>query len=133
MKKLILTDSTSDYRLSLVVNSSYNLVTVLLQSIPVRIMVHGTLLTLSDLSLLVDGFSQKDNLRKEVQHFILTHFHSDHTAGLGKGFKHGIIYCTKTTKDLIVGITGVGERWVRGIEVGKRKKIYERKIAVLES
>ena len=90
-------------------------------------MVHGTLLNLSGLSLLIDGFGQKDK-DTTVNHFILTHFHSDHTGGLGKGFKHGIIYCTRTTKDLIVGITGVGERWVRGVEIGKRKKIFEREI-----
>eukprot|EP00392_Amoebophrya_sp_AT5.2_P017967 g18407.t1 len=61
------------------------------------------------MAILVDGFQSKSD---RVQHYILSHFHSDHTAGLGKGFKHGKIYCTPLTADLIVHVTGVKRKYV---------------------
>ena len=33
---------------------------------------------------------------KDVSHYVLTHFHSDHTVGLTRNFDCGTIYCTET-------------------------------------
>ncbi|CAD7966157.1 unnamed protein product [Amoebophrya sp. A120] len=94
-------------------------------------MVHGTLITFQehhrdpprasstataststrDIKILVDGFQSKSD---EVKHYILSHFHSDHTQGLGKGFKikNAKIYCTPLTADLITEVTGVRKEFV---------------------
>ncbi|CAN6674381.1 hypothetical protein TRVA0_052S00936 [Trichomonascus vanleenenianus] len=38
---------------------------------------------------------------QSVTSFFLTHFHSDHYGGLCKSWKHGIIYCTPATANLL--------------------------------
>ncbi|CAJ1459092.1 unnamed protein product, partial [Effrenium voratum] len=53
---------------------------------------------------LVDGFLFQ---RKEVKHYVLTHFHSDHTVGLTRKFDAGTIYCTDVTAALITNVMGV--------------------------
>lgn len=43
---------------------------------------------------MVDGFRfQNANCKS----YLLTHFHSDHTTGLTRGFTAGLIYCTPVT------------------------------------
>lgn len=80
-------------------------------------MVFGTQITLSGSPVLVDGFTYKS---ENCVHYILSHFHSDHTGGLGKTFRHGLVYCTNCTRDLLVEVTGVREEFVVGLELGKK-------------
>ena len=42
-----------------------------------------------------------------MQHYVLTHFHSDHTVGLTRKFDSGTIYCTDVTAALITEVMGV--------------------------
>ncbi|CAE7765455.1 dclre1 [Symbiodinium pilosum] len=53
---------------------------------------------------LVDGFLFQ---RNDVRHYVLTHFHSDHTVGLTRNFECGTIYCTDVTAALITEVMGV--------------------------
>ena len=39
--------------------------------------------------------------------YVLTHAHSDHMAGLSKGWRHGFIHCTKPTADLLTSRFGM--------------------------
>jgi len=43
---------------------------------------------------MVDGFRFQN---ANCQSYLLTHFHSDHTTGLTRGFNAGLIYCTRVT------------------------------------
>ena len=79
-------------------------------------MVFGTKITLENTTFLVDGFSSKSDT---IKHYVLSHFHTDHTAGLGKTFSHGKIYCTECTRDLIVNVTGVKSEFVVGVKLGE--------------
>ncbi|CAD7968739.1 unnamed protein product [Amoebophrya sp. A25] len=84
-------------------------------------MVHGTLVSVQPGSaILVDGFGSKS---ADVKHYILSHFHSDHTGGLGRGFKHGTIYTTPLTADLIIHVTGVRPEYVCPVPYGEVKWI----------
>lgn len=63
----------------------------------------------SGLTLLVDGFQFQ---RSDIHHYVLSHFHSDHTIGLQKGFSAGKIYCTQTTGILVREHIGVAEEFI---------------------
>lgn len=52
--------------------------------------------------IVIDNFDKQ--YRETAQHFFLTHAHFDHMKGLSKTFKHGKIYCTNTTFNLVVAI-----------------------------
>lgn len=62
------------------------------------------LVQLRGVEFLVDGFLFK---RQNVKHYVLTHFHSDHTVGLTRAFNGGTIYCTDVTAALITSMIGV--------------------------
>eukprot|EP00439_Symbiodinium_sp_Y106_P085100 s548_g27.t1 len=62
------------------------------------------LVRLGSVEFLVDGFLFQ---RKDVSHYVLTHFHSDHTVGLTRNFDCGTIYCTDVTAALITEMMGV--------------------------
>lgn len=64
-------------------------------------------------SLMVDGFNFQDPSR--CQHHFLTHYHSDHTCGLGRPFNSGTgtIYCSHVTADLLVLDMGLDPARVR--------------------
>jgi len=62
---------------------------------------------------LVDGFAFKN---PRCRSYFLTHFHSDHTIGLTKGFKDGIIYCTSVTRNLLVGDMGMSAQYIRVLD-----------------
>ncbi|CAK9048803.1 unnamed protein product [Durusdinium trenchii] len=70
------------------------------------------LVHLNGVDFLVDGFLFK---RPEVKHYVLTHFHSDHTVGLTRGFDSGTIYCTEVTAALIINMMGVDPAHVRAL------------------
>lgn len=47
-----------------------------------------------------------------VTAYFLTHAHSDHYTNLSKSWKHGPIYCSETTANLVVLMLGVEPQWV---------------------
>ncbi|KAK4688537.1 DNA cross-link repair 1A protein, partial [Tremellales sp. Uapishka_1] len=51
----------------------------------------------------------------KVKAYLLTHAHSDHYTNLSKSWKHGPIYCSETTANLIVHMLGVEPQWVHGL------------------
>ncbi|GFR43607.1 hypothetical protein Agub_g4704, partial [Astrephomene gubernaculifera] len=65
---------------------------------------------------LVDGFNFKS---PRCSHYFLTHFHSDHTVGLNRGFKGGVIYCSHVTARLLVHDMGLRPQLVRPLDVGR--------------
>ncbi|CAD7935177.1 unnamed protein product [Amoebophrya sp. A120] len=73
-------------------------------------MPYGTWINVDNVTLLVDGFLHKD--RRKCKHYILSHFHADHTQGLDADFNHGLIYATPCTAELIVRLTGVRESFL---------------------
>ncbi|KLT45132.1 hypothetical protein CC85DRAFT_322715 [Cutaneotrichosporon oleaginosum] len=50
-----------------------------------------------------------------VTAYFLTHNHSDHYTNLSKSWRHGPIYCSETTANLVVLMLGVEPQWVHGI------------------
>jgi len=51
--------------------------------------------------------------------YFLTHYHSDHYGGLASYWKHGMIYCTNTTANLICNVIGVDAKTVRRVKIGE--------------
>lgn len=47
-----------------------------------------------------------------VTAYFLTHNHSDHYTNLSKSWRHGPIYCSETTANLVVLMLGVEPQWV---------------------
>lgn len=87
-------------------------------------------LRFASIELLVDGFQFQ---KRDVQHYVLTHFHSDHTVGLSKGFDKGTIYCTNETASMVVQHTGVAEDRVRGLSLGETLEINGVEITFLDA
>ncbi|KAJ9122410.1 hypothetical protein QFC22_001833 [Naganishia vaughanmartiniae] len=50
-----------------------------------------------------------------INAYFLTHAHSDHYTNLSGSWKHGPIYCSETTANLIKLMLGVDEKWVHGL------------------
>lgn len=71
-------------------------------------------------SFMVDGF-QFANPR--CVHYFLTHFHSDHTIGLTKGFSQGRIYCSPITANLLLHDFGVSPSVVQQLGLNERQQI----------
>lgn len=55
--------------------------------------------------------------------YFLTHFHSDHYAGLSSTWKHGPIYCTPATSRLVHAKLRVDKMWLRPIALDVRTLI----------
>lgn len=72
------------------------------------------LVSVAGLEFLVDGFQFQ---RESVQHYVLTHFHSDHTIGLTRNFSAGTIYCSEATAALVVELLGVDAKFVHGMRL----------------
>ncbi|KXZ47402.1 hypothetical protein GPECTOR_35g840 [Gonium pectorale] len=64
---------------------------------------------------IVDGFAFQS---PKCRHYFLTHFHSDHTVGLSRSFRGGIIYCSPVTARLLIHDMGMRPQVVRPLEVG---------------
>lgn len=58
----------------------------------------------------VDGFCY--GAIPGVTAYFLTHAHSDHYTNLSKSWRHGPIYCSETTANLVVLMLGVEPQWV---------------------
>eukprot|EP00903_Cladosiphon_okamuranus_P007136 g6931.t1 len=65
---------------------------------------------------MVDGFRFQ---KPECKHYLLTHFHSDHTTGLYKSFSAGTIYTSHGTAKLVVELLGVNQERVVALEMDK--------------
>ncbi|KAJ5079706.1 DNA cross-link repair 1a protein [Anaeramoeba ignava] len=63
-------------------------------------------------SFIVDGFRYKD---ESLNHYFLSHFHTDHTIGITKNFKKNI-YCHWKTKNLLVSLKGIQPNIIFGFE-----------------
>ena len=67
-----------------------------------------------------------DNFQSESDLYFLTHFHTDHLAGLTETWNKGIVYCSETTKRLICHqFENVCISNVKCIEFGKIYSINE--------
>ncbi|KAL9656463.1 hypothetical protein ABK040_005227 [Willaertia magna] len=80
----------------------------------------------------VDGFKLKKEKNK-YQHFFLTHFHSDHYAGLIKTWSHGMIYCTIPTCNLVKKKFNVKEEYLYPCEFNKTYKVEDVEFAFLDA
>ncbi|KAH7105873.1 DRMBL-domain-containing protein [Auriculariales sp. MPI-PUGE-AT-0066] len=49
--------------------------------------------------------------------YFLSHAHSDHYTNLSSSWKHGPIYCSETTGNLIVHLLGVDRQWVHPLPI----------------
>ncbi|KAF8519022.1 DRMBL-domain-containing protein [Hysterangium stoloniferum] len=49
----------------------------------------------------------------EVTAYFLTHAHSDHYTNLSSSWKHGTVYCSQTTANLIIHMLKVDPKWVQ--------------------
>jgi len=45
------------------------------------------------------------------------HAHSDHYTNLSKSWKHGPIYCSHTTANLVIHMLGVDPQWVVSLRI----------------
>ena len=59
--------------------------------------------------------------------YFLSHFHSDHYAGLSKRWAHGPIYCTRETERLVHATLHVDRAWLRILDLDIRTQIPEAK------
>eukprot|EP00397_Hematodinium_sp_SG-2012_P004142 GEMP01004153.1.p1 GENE.GEMP01004153.1~~GEMP01004153.1.p1 ORF type:complete len:1242 (+),score=270.45 GEMP01004153.1:88-3813(+) len=64
-------------------------------------------------SFLVDGFQLRC---PECRHYVLTHFHADHTVGLNKGFNCGTIYMSPETAALVQAMIKVDPQYIQVLE-----------------
>ena len=72
-------------------------------------------------TLSVDGFNFQ---AEDISHYILTHFHSDHTTGLSSAFGGPQpIWTTEITARLLVEIMGVRADLVRACVLGQEYRL----------
>lgn len=85
---------------------------------------------------LVDGFRhslvQAVPVREQRCYF-LTHYHSDHYAGLRASWKEGVIYCSSTTAKLLINVMGVSAAVVRAVELDETISIPGAKVTFLDA
>jgi DNA cross-link repair 1A protein len=55
--------------------------------------------------------------------YFLSHFHSDHYVGLTSSWRHGPIYCSKVTANLVRQQLQVDPKWVVDLEFEKRTEV----------
>lgn len=79
---------------------------------------------------LVDGFKLR---RESISHYVLTHFHSDHTVGLGKKFDSGVIYCTVETAALVVEFLNVDPKHIRGVPMQQSIDVGSARLTFLDA
>ncbi|KAI7905385.1 beta-lactamase-like protein [Cokeromyces recurvatus] len=72
---------------------------------------------IADTNLVVDAFSYGDIANCEG--YLLSHFHSDHYAGIDANWTHGPIYCSQITAQLLINKLGVVEDFINPLPVNK--------------
>ncbi|KAK9466915.1 beta-lactamase-like protein [Lipomyces arxii] len=55
-----------------------------------------------------------------IDHYFLSHFHSDHYAGLSRSWTHGKIYCSAATGRLVIGMLNVSPEYVVLLDMDTR-------------
>ncbi|KAL4892511.1 DNA repair metallo-beta-lactamase-domain-containing protein [Aspergillus ambiguus] len=55
--------------------------------------------------------------------YFLSHFHSDHYVGLTSSWRHGPIYCSRPTANLVRQQLKVDARWLVGLEFEKKTEV----------
>jgi L-ascorbate metabolism protein UlaG (beta-lactamase superfamily) len=65
--------------------------------------------------------------------YILTHYHSDHYGGLASYWKHGKIYCSHTTANLICNVLQVSEKTVCRVAIGETIRIKGAAVTFMEA
>ena len=57
--------------------------------------------------------------------YIYSHFHSDHYRGLNSSWKHGQIYCSSVTGNLVIQNLKVNPKYVHKLPMNKRVQIED--------
>jgi Cft2 family RNA processing exonuclease len=72
-------------------------------------------------NILVDGFRRKS---KKKYIYFLTHFHSDHYAGITKNWSKGFIYCSQITCELLQKCIGVDLKVIIYLHINDFKNYF---------
>ena len=79
---------------------------------------------------MVDGFRFQNTACKS---YLLTHFHSDHTTGLTKGFTSGLIFCTPITARLLRKDMGMPPERICELEMDRPKLIEGTEVTPIDA
>ncbi|CAM9212091.1 unnamed protein product [Discosporangium mesarthrocarpum] len=79
---------------------------------------------------MVDGFRFTN---PRCKHYLLTHFHSDHTTGLTRSFSAGIIYTSEGTAALITELMGVNPERVVALPMERPVMVAGFEITLLDA
>jgi hypothetical protein len=83
---------------------------------------------------LVDGFKFRIECPEYNKRcYFLTHYHSDHYGGLSSGWKHGKIYCTPTTGNLLSNVLHINREHLITVEIGESVTIQGAKVSFLDA
>lgn len=83
---------------------------------------------------LVDGFKHRmPDIAYQDRCYFLTHYHSDHYGGLASYWKHGKIYCSNTTANLICNIMEVNPNTVQRVTVGETIRIKGARVTFMDA
>eukprot|EP00930_Biecheleria_cincta_P083673 TRINITY_DN73202_c0_g1_i1.p1 TRINITY_DN73202_c0_g1~~TRINITY_DN73202_c0_g1_i1.p1 ORF type:complete len:503 (+),score=52.86 TRINITY_DN73202_c0_g1_i1:161-1669(+) len=88
------------------------------------------LVQVGSLEFMVDGFQFQ---RRQLQHYVLTHFHSDHTVGLNQKFSSGTIYCTPETAALVMELICVDSERVKSLPLHEPSRIGDVLLTFLDA
>ncbi|KAG2180667.1 hypothetical protein INT44_003674 [Umbelopsis vinacea] len=62
--------------------------------------------------------------------YFLSHFHSDHYTRLAPNWRHGPIYCSKITANLVIQKLGVDSQWVKSLPMDTECKMEDSDVTV---
>jgi hypothetical protein len=62
--------------------------------------------------------------------YFLSHFHSDHYTRLSANWRHGPIYCSKITANLVIEKLGVDSQWVKSLPMDTECKIEDSDVTI---
>ncbi|PHJ22494.1 dna repair metallo-beta-lactamase [Cystoisospora suis] len=65
--------------------------------------------------------------------FYLSHFHSDHYAGLSRVWSSGVVHCSVPTGKLLTDVLRVDAKFVRGLEFEVEYEIGDAKVTLLDA
>ncbi|KAL1920631.1 uncharacterized protein VTP21DRAFT_1008 [Calcarisporiella thermophila] len=82
-------------------------------------------------SFVVDAFSY--GKIPGVTGYFLSHFHSDHYGGLSKGWKHGPIYCSYVTRNLLIYKIGVNPSFIHPLPLDQVCKIEDVNVVLIDA